>query len=139
MPENNVLDRDLFGIDCLGECKIDSPLKGTKVRFSSELGAVLVDKHFSELASHYRKDGKVPVFEEAGPREKIFHDPRWTKAAILTAGGLCPGLNSVIKGLTTTLKKIYGVPLVYGIPYGYAGLNPDSGYPPVILDSSSGS
>lgn len=137
MPENNVLDRDLFGIDCLGKCKIDSPLKGTKVHFSSELGAVLVDKHFSELASHYRKDGKVPVFEEAGPREKIFHDPRWTKAAILTAGGLCPGLNSVIKGLTTTLKKTYGVPLVYGIPYGYAGLNPDSGYPPVILDENT--
>ncbi|MBQ7400442.1 MAG: ATP-dependent 6-phosphofructokinase [Lentisphaeria bacterium] len=136
MPEN-ALDRDMFRVDTIGECKIDSPLKGTKVHFTSDEGMVLVDKHFSELSAHFRKTGKIPVFEEAGPREKIFHDPRWSKAAILTAGGLCPGLNSVIKGLTMTLKQTYGVPLVYGIPYGYAGLNPACGYPPVVLDEAA--
>ncbi len=136
MPDT-VLDREMFRIDCIGECKIDSPLKGTKVRFSSDSGAVLVDKHFSDLTNHFNANGKIPVFEEAGPREKIFHDPRWSKAAIVTAGGLCPGLNSVVKGLTTTLKRIYGVPLVYGIPYGFAGLNPACGYTPVILDENN--
>ncbi len=136
MPET-VLDRDVFRIDCIGECKIDSPLKGTQVHFSSDSGAVLVDKHFFDLAKHFKATGKIPVFEEAGPREKIFHDPRWSKAAIVTAGGLCPGLNSVIKGLTTTLKKTYGVPLVYGIPYGFAGLNPDCGYAPIVLDENN--
>ncbi|MBO5959978.1 MAG: 6-phosphofructokinase, partial [Lentisphaeria bacterium] len=136
MPDN-ALDRDMFRVDTIGECKIDSPLRGTKVHFTSDEGLVLVDKHFSELSTHFKKTGKIPVFEEAGPREKIFHDPRWSKAAILTAGGLCPGLNSVIKGLTMTLKQTYGVPLVHGIPYGYAGLNPASGYAPVVLDEAA--
>ena len=117
MPDGkNTLDRDTFRIDCIGECKIMSPLKGEHVHFTTDDSCVLLDKFYSDLKNRVTESGKIPVFEEAGPREKIFHDPRWSKAAILTAGGLCPGLNSVIKGLTLTLKQTYGVPLVYGIP-----------------------
>ena len=138
MPDGkNTLDRDTFRIDCIGECKIMSPLKGEHVHFTTDDSCVLLDKFYSDLKNRVTESGKIPVFEEAGPREKIFHDPRWSKAAILTAGGLCPGLNSVIKGLTLTLKQTYGVPLVYGIPYGYAGLNPAFGHPPVVLDGAA--
>ena len=33
----------------------------------------------------------------AGPREKIYFKPEQVKAAIVTCGGLCPGLNDVIR------------------------------------------
>ncbi len=136
MKKNAPLDKDTFHIDTIGECRHDSPLKGTQVHFTTDDHYVLLDKFFGDLSSHYQSGGKIPVFEVAGPREKIFHDPRWSKAAILTAGGLCPGLNSVIKGLTLTLKRTYGVPYVYGIPYGFAGLNPAVANPPITLDEA---
>ena len=131
------IERSYFEIAKLGECLIDSPLSGTHVHFTSDDSGILLNRNYSNLVGCYAKDGCISVFEEAGPRQKIFHDPRWSKAAILTAGGLCPGLNSVIKGVTLTLKQTYGVPLVYGIPYGYAGLNPAEGHRPILLDAAT--
>ena len=75
----------------------------------------------------------MPSLEAAGPRETIYHDPSWTRAAIVTCGGLCPGLNNVIKSLVQVLWFDYGVRNIFGIPYGYRGLNPDYGYSPVVL------
>ena len=65
----------------------------------------------------------LPAFELAGPRERIFFNPSETTAAIVTCGGLCPGLNNVIRAITFTLN-LYGVNNVLGINYGYAGLIP---------------
>uniref|UniRef100_A0A7S0CVN0 Phosphofructokinase domain-containing protein n=1 Tax=Amorphochlora amoebiformis TaxID=1561963 RepID=A0A7S0CVN0_9EUKA len=45
-----------------------------------------------------------------------------TKAAIVTCGGLCPGLNTVIQGIVRTLQFTYGVEEIYGIPLGYSGI-----------------
>ena len=131
------LERELFSVAKLGECRIDSPLRGSHVHFTDDDDALLLDRNISTLNANYEANGRIPSFEIAGPRVKLFHDPRWSKAAILTAGGLCPGLNNVIKSITFTLKQIYGVPLVYGIPYGYAGLNPALGHRPVILDEAT--
>lgn len=61
-------------------------------------------------------------FERAGPRSHIAYDPARTTAAILTAGGLCPGLNDVIRAIVLALEHHYGVQRILGIPYGYAGL-----------------
>jgi 6-phosphofructokinase 1 len=72
-------------------------------------------------------------FEKAGPRAKLFHEPRTTKAAIVTCGGLCPGLNSVIRSLYITLSLNYGVPEILGIRHGYRGLNPAVGDTPEVL------
>jgi len=121
-----------FAAERLGACKIASPLAGKtfvddseKIRFSEREG---------EAAAWAARLGAVPLFDCSGPRAKIFHDPSWTRAAIVTAGGLCPGLNNVIKGLVESLTFDYGIRTIYGIRYGYAGLNPASGYEPMMLD-----
>ena len=84
------------------------------------------------------KLGSAPSFERAGPHERIFHDPAWTRVAILTAGGLCPGLNNVIKGLVEILSFDYGVKTIYGIRYGYAGLTPRGNQEPLLLGPRRG-
>jgi 6-phosphofructokinase 1 len=73
-------------------------------------------------------------FELAGPRERIFFDPKETRAGIVTCGGLCPGLNNVIRSLFYELHYGYGVPEVVGFRAGYAGLDPASGFEPVTID-----
>ena len=124
-----------FLIPTLGTPQLDSPL--TKSAFIGDDERVLYNTDVREVLREAENPDELLSFEKAGARKRIFHDPGRSRAAILTAGGLCPGLNNVIKGITETLKKIYGVPVVYGIPYGYAGLNPELGYSPVMLDENT--
>uniref|UniRef100_A0A0E0ES75 ATP-dependent 6-phosphofructokinase n=2 Tax=Oryza meridionalis TaxID=40149 RepID=A0A0E0ES75_9ORYZ len=56
----------------------------------------------------------------AGPRKEIYYEPAEVKAAIVTCGGLCPGLNDVIRQIVFTLE-IYGVKNIVGIQFGYRG------------------
>ena len=58
----------------------------------------------------------------AGPRENLWFQPENVVAAIVTCGGLCPGLNNVIRSVTQTLLRNYGVKKVWGVPMGYKGL-----------------
>ena len=116
----------------LGECTIDSPLKNTNFVDENDMYSMLSVRS-AYVSEFFKKYGKVPALESAGPHRKIFHDPSSTKVAIVTAGGLCPGLNNVIKGLVEVLAFDYGVKAIYGIPYGYAGLNPAYGYEPIML------
>ena len=73
------------------------------------------------------------LFEKAGPREQIFFEPSKTSAAIVTCGGLCPELNNVIRSAFLELHENYGIREVWGIRYGYAGLNTGLGQPPIRL------
>jgi 6-phosphofructokinase 1 len=73
------------------------------------------------------------TFELAGPRAKLFFEPAKTRAAIVTCGGLCPGLNNVIRSAFLELHYGYGVRSVLGFRGGYAGLDPDAAMPPVEL------
>jgi len=73
------------------------------------------------------------LFEKAGARQQIFFHPAQAKAAIVTCGGLCPGLNNVIRSAFLELHKNYGVQQVLGIRHGYQGLNPQAGQPPLRL------
>lgn len=73
------------------------------------------------------------LFELAGPRNKIFFDPRQTRAGIVTCGGLCPGLNNVIRSLFLELHYGYGITAVIGFRGGYAGLDPANGMEPVTI------
>ena len=80
--------------------------------------------------------GKPPgelSFELAGPRHEMFFDPAKTCGAIVTCGGLCPGINNIIRSLVQEMTLNYGVRRMLGIRYGYQGLNPNEGRPPVEL------
>lgn len=73
------------------------------------------------------------LFEQAGPRERLFFEPSETRAAIVTCGGLCPGINNVIRSVTRELLRGYEAKSVIGIRGGYRGLDPGRGKPPIDL------
>ena len=71
------------------------------------------------------------AFELAGPRAKLFFDATTTRAGIVTCGGLCPGLNNVIRSLFLELYYGYGVKEVLGFRGGYSGLDPATNREPI--------
>src|SRR5215470_15334896 len=73
------------------------------------------------------------LFELAGAREHLFFNPPETCAGIVTCGGLCPGLNDVIRSLFLEMHHAYGVKEVLGFRWGYQGLDPDQGAEPLVL------
>ncbi len=73
------------------------------------------------------------LFELAGPRSKLFFNPKETRAGIVTCGGLCPGLNDVIRSVFLELHYTYGVKEVLGFRGGYKGLDPVNGKKPIVL------
>lgn len=119
-------------VETLGECKIVSPVHHHE--FINDGERIFVSEEEAFMKEMEKKLGHLPTFERAGPLPRIFHDPAWTRVGIVTAGGLCPGLNNVIKGLVEILAYDYGVKNIYGIRFGYAGLNPDFGYQPIMLN-----
>jgi len=120
-----------LSVQKLGKATIPSPLDD--LNFIEDGSTIIYEKDAQKVAEEYQNTGKILAFEKAGSRKTIYHDPAWSRAAILTAGGLCPGLNNVIKGLTRTLMIRYKVPIVYGIKYGYQGLIPSFGHEPILL------
>jgi 6-phosphofructokinase 1 len=123
-----------FVVSTLGDRRYLSPLPMSTVPddgvgdFTPDEARVLYDAGFreGELPSHL-------AFERAGARQEIFFDPRQTRAAIVTCGGLCPGLNNVIRTLFFELTVNYGAREVLGIRYGYEGLDPATAERPVVL------
>lgn len=73
------------------------------------------------------------TFELAGPREKLYFDPDKTRVGIVTCGGLCPGLNDVIRSIFLELHYAYGVKEIFGFRGGYRGLDPERGRDPLLL------
>ena len=72
--------------------------------------------------SSTRENHQHNLIEKAGPREKIYFDPSGVRAGIVTCGGLCPGLNDVIRAIVMTLWYRYGTKQISGFMYGYRGL-----------------
>lgn len=122
-------------IERLGPAEIPSPMPGRDVD-PEHPNPFVADTHFIPL--HITRDlaaerpGNI-LFEKAGPREKIYFDPARVTAGIVTCGGLCPGLNNVIRSLVMSLNRHYGVERILGFRYGYHGLNPANGHPPLEL------
>jgi len=73
------------------------------------------------------------LFELAGARASLFFNPAETRAGVVTCGGLCPGLNDVIRSLFFELHHAYGVKEVLGFRWGYQGLDPEHGAEPLVL------
>lgn len=124
-------------ISSLGPCLIQSPLRhigGTEAPFKTDANQILF--------SHWEPDGlpdenKPRSFEEAGPREMIYFEPAKTTVGIVTCGGLCPGLNDIIRGIVNQCYHQYGITKVYGFRYGYEGLVQRYGHTPVMLRPES--
>jgi 6-phosphofructokinase 1 len=89
------------------------------------------------MSSYTGRLDALPAFELAGPRNKILFDPRTVRAGIVTCGGLCPGLNNVIRGLVCELGHGYGVKRIFGFRYGYEGLIARFGHDPLPLSPDS--
>jgi 6-phosphofructokinase 1 len=123
-------------IESLGESKYSSPLRhrltgGNDFRTADH--RVIHDDSMEGVRDMFDR-GLCPLsFEMAGPREKIFFDPAKTSAAVVTCGGLCPGLNDIIRGVVMELYHRYGVTRIFGLRYGYEGLVPRYGHVPLAL------
>ena len=115
-----------FFITNLGKRLIKSPLNISN--FTQDKKRLLFNTYLDNYLSCTDKEGRPLSIELAGPRDKIFFDPSLTKAAIVTCGGLCPGINDVIRSLTMTLFHRYGVKKILGVKYGLMGLNPAFGH-----------
>ncbi|MCB1194875.1 ATP-dependent 6-phosphofructokinase [bacterium] len=131
----------IFAIESLGEPQYLSPL-GLSNTFGDDHCNYVSDEQKLQY-NVFQLDGmldsdQIPnyndlAFEVAGPREKLFFDPQKTTCAIVTCGGLCPGINNVIRSVVMELFYRYGVRKILGIRYGYAGLNPKIGHELLML------
>jgi len=110
-----------FQVSRLGECAFISPMKGAP--FVDERERVIYHTNANEIKSFLEKSMQPPSLEVAGPRENIFFDPSELKCGIVTCGGLCPGLNDVIRAIVMSLHYHYGVKTIFGFRYGYEGLS----------------
>ncbi|MBN1806779.1 MAG: ATP-dependent 6-phosphofructokinase [Sedimentisphaerales bacterium] len=120
-------------IDKLGQAKIDSPMTGRQRCFVDDSEKVLLYTHSKNVKISIDLEKEPPMFERAGPRRKIFFEPRKLNCGIVTCGGLCPGLNDVIRTITLSLLWQYNVKAVYGFRYGYLGLSSKTHKEPVLL------
>lgn len=103
------------------------------VRFTGDEEHILLDSDIREIKKYLDSAMEPPGFEAAGPREKIYFDPSTLNCGIVTCGGLCPGLNDVIRSIVLSLYHHYGVRTIYGFRYGYEGLAEKYGHQPVLL------
>lgn len=130
-------------IPTLGPCERDSPFH--RLMSIGECAPPFVDSderivfhpYISKIQAHQSKGEAIPSLEIAGPRAKVFFDAEQSKAAIVTCGGLCPGINDVIRGIVMELHFRYGVPKIYGVPYGYQGFIEEYGHPLTELTPQS--
>ena len=129
-----------FTIDTLGEAKIPTPVKMSDVNGDGLADYVSDDDRILySIDTVKNKSGKwVPknndTVELAGPRKFIYFNPAHVHAAICTCGGICPGLNNVIRAIVRCLWFRYGVRRITGIKFGYQGLLPTSMEAPIILN-----
>ena len=130
--ENDHLD---FNIPRLGQCKVPSPMSG--IPFISEDEQVLYNSTLKRVEAWFKEGKTPPAFELAGPRDKVFFDPSKLKCGIVTCGGICPGLNDVIRAIVLSLFHHYGVRTVFGFRYGFEGLSYKHGHTPMELTPTS--
>jgi len=115
-----------FSVKSLGIPQLDSPLELKGARYHEEPLRILFDPHTNALPPDLNNVKSLDSFEVAGPGRKIYFFPPKTRAAIVTCGGLCPGLNAVIRALVLQLRHRYEVKQILGIRYGYQGLGPNA-------------
>lgn len=124
-----------LSISKLGEARIPSPM--VTADFIDDEEHVLYHDRLNAIQPYLEAGKKPPRLELAGPREKIYFDPSKLKCGIVTCGGLCPGLNDVIRAIVLGLFHHYGVRTVFGFRYGFEGLTHRHGHAPFELTPDS--
>jgi 6-phosphofructokinase 1 len=124
-----------FEVDRLGEEQFDSPIPLTCYTKDPIDRRVL----FNNLV---HSNNKLPAkeilsFERPAPKKKIFFDSSKINVGIVTCGGLCPGLNDVIRSICYSSLDSYGVKNVYGFRYGYQGLTNEHNHSAIRLDAKA--
>ncbi len=127
-----------FTIRTLGESRFGSPIELSSLQGDYLANYVRDDEFvlhdiFAGPEGSTAKSAPSALLEKAGPRQKVYFDPAGVHAAIVTCGGLCPGLNGVIRAIVMCLWHRYGVKHISGIRYGYRGFLKDFGLKPVEL------
>lgn len=115
----------------LGENRVPSPMAG--IEFVKDDAGVLYHSDPKEIRTFLCEETDPPAFEMAGPRNMIYFDPTKLQCGIVTCGGLCPGVNDVIRAIVLSLFYHYGVPAVFGFRYGFEGLSCKYGHDPIEL------
>ena len=128
-----------FTTETLGECKYKSPIELSTVIGNYSANYVVDDSYVRNTVNVYDIKKHDPLDEsnlmqKAGPREYIYFDPKDVHAGICTCGGLCPGLNDVIRAIVRCLWNRYGVRDIKGFQYGYQGFFKENGYDTIALD-----
>lgn len=132
---------DDLAITRLGERRVDTPLaellgdRQETMHYVTETDRVLLDDTLGMAKRRGVDVAGQPAFNPGGPRAKLYFEPSAVTAGIVTCGGLCPGLNNVIRGLVLQLSRAYGVKRVLGFRNGYKGLT--DGSEPVVLTEES--
>src|SRR5450755_852994 len=115
-------------VEQLGEATVVSPMtlmlreRASSVHYVHETDRVLLDDTVEMAVARRLPAGELPSFEPGGPRERLYFEPATTRVGIVTCGGLCPGLNNMIRGLVLELSQNYGVTEIIGFLNGYRGL-----------------
>ena len=128
-----------LAVKTLGPCRLDSPLRPlvesrtTTSHYVAEDDRVLFHDTARLVAESGCGIADLPGFEPAGPRRAIFFDPAKMRVGIVTCGGLCPGINDVIRGLVMELSFHYGVQRIEGFKNGYRGFIPRYGHDVISL------
>ncbi len=111
-------------VESLGPCKIPNPMKQAPMSFITDDIRITLRLNYSYLKESFSQGKDIPSLEVAGPRPYIYFDPSKVKAGIVTCGGLCPGINDVIRSIVMTLYYSYGVDKIIGFKYGLQGFIP---------------
>lgn len=129
-----------FTVEELGPCKVASPIQ-LSTNYGDMVANYVTDNEFVRYnldvydnvleteADAYNNN----LIQKAGPRENIYFNPKHVNAGICTCGGLCPGLNDVIRAVVRCLYNRYGVRRIRGIRFGYKGLLPEQGFDTIDL------
>jgi 6-phosphofructokinase 1 len=126
-----------FTIKTLGAARIPSPLSLSHVdgdnmaNYTNDVEKVLYNIEI--LPNEETPLERRGLLEKSGPREKIYFDPSKVHAGIVTCGGLCPGLNDVIRSVVMTLWYHYGVRRISGFKFGFRGMLPQYKLPALEL------
>jgi 6-phosphofructokinase 1 len=117
-----------FTISTLGPCTIPSPLlayrdrSGDSIQFVDDAERMLAKIELAWVEQAVATGEPLPAVELAGPRKHIHFDPARIGIGVVTCGGLCPGLNNVIRAIVMAAEHHYGVRRIYGFRYGFRGL-----------------